>query len=167
MSVLIEKEDLSLKYTGHFNDVKDLLNEGSSEVLNSKRNKAFQDFVRQGIPTRKNENYKYTNLQPKFSPDYKFFHKREKTEIDLNSAFRCDVPQLDTHLNYIINGWYYEKNRLDGQLPEGVILESLEKTAQEKPELLEKYAQIANTEDDPLVALNTAFAKDGFFSVYP
>ena len=167
MSVLVEKADLSLKYTGHFNDVKDLLYEGSSEVLNSKREKAFQDFVLQGIPSRKNENYKYTNLQPKFAPDYKFFHRHEKTEVDLNKAFRCDVPQLDTHLAYIFNGWYYKENRSVGQLPEGVILGSLEKTAQEKPELFEKYAKLANTEEDPLVALNTAFAKDGYFLYVP
>lgn len=167
MSVLVEKADLSLKYTGHFNDVKDLLYEGSSEVLNSKREKAFQDFVLQGIPSRKNENYKYTNLQPKFAPDYKFFHQHEKTEVDLNKAFRCDVPQLDTHLAYIFNGWYYKENRSVGQLPEGVILGSLEKTAQEKPELFEKYAKLANTEEDPLVALNTAFAKDGYFLYVP
>jgi Fe-S cluster assembly protein SufD len=167
MSVLIEKEDLSLKYTAHFNDVKDILQEDSAEVLNRKRSKAFQDFVRQGIPTRKNENYKYTNLQPKFSPDFKFFHQREKTDVDLNTAFRCDVPQLDTHLAYVFNGWYYEENRSVGQLPEGVILESLEKIAHEKPELLEKYAQLANTDEDPLVALNTAFAKDGFFLYVP
>jgi len=167
MSVLVEKADLSLKYTGHYNDVKDLLTEGSSDILNSKRNKAFQDFVMQGIPTRKNENYKYTNLQPQFSPDYKFIHQREKTELDLNQAFRCDVPQLDTHLAFIFNGWYYEENRSVGQLPEGVILESLEKIANEKPELLEKYAQLANTEEDPLVALNTTFAKDGYFLYVP
>jgi Fe-S cluster assembly protein SufD len=167
MSVLVEKADLSLKYTGHYNDVKDLLTEGSSAILNSKRNKAFQDFVMQGIPTRKNENYKYTNLQPQFSPDYKFIHQREKTELDLNQAFRCDVPQLDTHLAFISNGWYYEDNRSVGQLPEGVILESLGKIANEKPELLEKYAQLANTEEDPLVALNTAFAKDGYFLYVP
>ena len=66
MSVLVEKTDLSLKYTGHYNKVKELLFKNSSEVLNAQRNKAIQDFVLQGIPTRKNEAYKYTNLQPQF-----------------------------------------------------------------------------------------------------
>ncbi len=167
MSVLVEKADLSLKYTAHYNEVKDLLREGSSDVLNSKRNKAFQDFVMQGIPTRKNENYKYTNLQPQFFPEYKFMHQREKTEVDLNAAFRCDVPQLDTHLAFIFNGWFYEENRQIGKLPEGVIVESLEKVAHEQPGLLEKYGQLARSEEDPLVALNTAFAKDGLFVFVP
>ena len=168
MSVIAEKTDLSLKYTGYYNEVRDLLFDGSSEVLNSHRAKAFRDFVAQGIPTRKNENYKYTNLQPAFSPEYHFIHQREKTDVDLNEVFRCDVPQLNTHLALIYNGWYYEHNKEIGELPEGVILESLEKTVQKNPELIKKYyAQQANTEEDPLVALNTTFAKDGFFLYIP
>ena len=167
MSVLVEKADLSLKYTAHYNEVKESLREDSADVLNIPRNKAFQDFVMQGIPTRKNENYKYTNLQPQFYPEYRFIHRREPAEVDLNVIFRCGVPQLDTHLAFIFNGWYYENNRQVGQLPQGVILESLEKMAYEKPELLAKYASLANTGKDPLVALNTAFAKDGYFLYIP
>jgi Fe-S cluster assembly protein SufD len=168
MSVLVEKADLSLKYTGHYNEVKDLLFEGSSEVLNTHRSKAFQDFVMQGIPTRKNENYKYTNLQPQFLPEFNFIHKKEEVKVDLNEIFRCDVPELDTHLALIFNGWYYEDNKEIGVLPEGVILDSLEKTLQKNPDLIQKYyAQLAKTEEDPLVALNTAFAKDGYFLYIP
>lgn len=167
MSVRVKKADLSLKYTAHYNEVKESLREDSADVLNAPRNKAFQDFVMQGIPTRKNENYKYTNLQPQFFPEYRFIHRRKPATVDLNAVFRCDVPQLDTHLAFIFNGWYYENNQQIGQLPKGVILESLEKTAAEKPELLAKYASLANTGDDPLVALNTAFAKDGYFLYVP
>jgi Fe-S cluster assembly protein SufD len=167
MSVLVEKADLSLKYTAHYNDVKESLRKDSADVLNAPRNKAFQDFVMQGIPTRKNENYKYTNLQQQFLPEYRFIHRREPAEVDLNAVFRCDVPQLDTHLAFIFNGWYYENNQQVGILPDGVILDSIEKIAHEKPELLEKYASLANTGDDPLVALNTAFAKDGYFLYVP
>jgi Fe-S cluster assembly protein SufD len=168
MSVLVEKADLSLKYAGHYNEVKGLLFEGSPGVLNSQRNKAFQDFVMQGIPTRKNENYKYTNLQPKFLPEFKFIHQKEEVKADLNEVFRCDVPQLDTHLTLLINGWYYQENKQTGKLPGGVILGSLEDIANSNPGLIEKYyAKIADTEEDPLVALNTAFAKDGYFLYIP
>ncbi|MDD4107585.1 MAG: Fe-S cluster assembly protein SufD, partial [Prolixibacteraceae bacterium] len=167
MSVLVEKTDLSLKYASHFNEVKNLLWNDSAEIINSLRNKAFQDFVLQGIPTRKNENYKYTNLQPKFFPEYKFIHRREKTDIDLKDAFRCDVPQLDTHPVFVLNGWYYKDNKSSENLPEGVILESLDTIAHQKNPLLAKYGQLAKTGEDPLVALNTAFAMDGFFLYIP
>lgn len=166
MSVSVDKANLTLKYTAHYNDAKDLLFEGSSDILNSARNKAFQDFVAQGIPTRKNENYKYTNLHPHFSPDFHFIHQKKLGIENKEAIFRCNVPQLDTYLTTVTNGWY-NKNK-DLQLPDGVILESLDKVSNEQPELIEKYyARIAKTDADPMVALNTAFAKDGYFLYVP
>jgi len=168
MSVLTEKADLSLKYIAHYNEVKEQLFEGSSDLLNAHRTQAFQDFIEQGIPTRKNENYKYTNLHPQFLSEYKFVHQRINPDADLNELFRCDVPQLNTHLTLIYNGWYYEKNIGSKNMPEGVILDSLENAAKNNPELIQKYySQLAKTGDDALVALNTAFAKDGYFLYIP
>lgn len=166
MSVLVEKADLSLKYTAHYNDVKEELFNDSPDVLNAPRKKALQDFVAKGIPTRKNENYKYSNLQPQFEPDYKFIHKKEKVSADLKNAFRCDVPQLDTHLELVFNGWYDGPDKKQ-ELPEGVIFSSLAKVAKENPQLLEKYGTIAKTDEDPMVALNTAFATDGYLLYVP
>ncbi|WP_346862150.1 Fe-S cluster assembly protein SufD [uncultured Draconibacterium sp.] len=167
MSVLVDKADLSLKYTAHYTQVKEQLFEGSSEILNAQRTKAFQDFVMQGIPTRKNENYKYTNLNPSFLPNFNFVHEKEERKADFSEVFRCDVPQLNTNLALVFNGWFYKNENEKGDLPEGVILDSLASIAKEKPELLEKYASIAKTDEDPLVALNTAYAKDGFFLYVP
>lgn len=167
MSVVTEKADLSLKYTAHYNDVKDLLREGSPELLNALRGPALQDFVRQGIPTRKAENYKYTDLQPAFDFDYAFHHRREPVDVDLNAVFKCDVPQMDTYLGFISNGWYYENNNQLNELPEGVISGSLEKIATENPQLLNRFASLAATAEDPMVALNSLFAKDGYFLYVP
>ncbi len=167
MSVITEKVDLSLKYAAHYNEVKESLREGSPDMLNDLRGTALQEFIRQGIPTRKVENYKYTNLQPAFTPEYEFIHQRQKTNVDLNAVFRCDVPQLDTHLAFISNGWFYENNRQLNELPEGVLLGSLEKMAIEQPGLLANFASLANTADDPMVALNTLYAKDGYFLYVP
>jgi Fe-S cluster assembly protein SufD len=168
MSVLVEKADLSLKYLAHYNQEKEHLFLGSSDEINAKRNQAFQDFVVQGIPTRKNENYKYTNLHPRFSPDYKFVHQREYNDVDTKTVYRCDVPKLDIKPKLIFNGWYHNSDNSSLELPEGVILGGLEEIAGKHPELLEKYyAKIANTAADPMVALNTAYAKDGYFIYVP
>ncbi|MCD6354984.1 MAG: Fe-S cluster assembly protein SufD [Prolixibacteraceae bacterium] len=168
MSLLVDKVDVSLKYTKHYNNAKELLLKDSSKVLNEKRNQAFHDFVAQGIPTRKNEEYKFTNLHPYFAIDFQFIHQKIKSEADLKSIFRCNIPQLDTHLAFLFNGWFYEKNRESTELPEGVVLDSLEHVANERPEFVAKYyATIAKTSTDPLVALNTAFAKDGYSLYVP
>lgn len=167
MSVITEKTDLSLKYAAHYSDVKESLRKGSPAILNELRGYALQNFLSQGIPTRKYENYKYTNLQPSFDAEYEFIHQRQPVEVDLNSVFRCDVPQLDTHLGFVSNGWFYGNNRQLDELPQGVILDSFEKIASQHPLLLEKYGSLANPADDPLIALNALFAKDGFFLYVP
>ena len=167
MSILIENTDVSLKYAAHYNSVKEVLFRNSAEEMNAHRKKALQDFITQGIPTRKNEIYKYTNLQPRFSSEFRYIHEREPAEVDLHAVFRCDVPLLDTHLAFLFNGWFYEDNSKIGELPSGVILDSLENVAHNNPGLIRKYASLAQTEDDPLVALNTAFAKDGYFLYVP
>ena len=165
MSVLLDTADLSLKYVGHYNDIKEQLVEESSDILNEHRSKAFRDFVAQGIPTRKNEDYKYTNLNPAFTPDFDFQHKYQKSNADLNEIFRCDVPQLDTHLYLTFNGWFYEGNK---NQPEKVILEGLENAAKKYSGIIQKfYSVIADTSSDPLVALNTVFARDGYFLHLP
>jgi Fe-S cluster assembly protein SufD len=167
MSVLVEKPDLSLKYVTHYNKVKNELFEGSSHILNGQRYDALQSFLLQGIPTKKNEDYKYTDLNPSFALNFNFAHSKEQKVADLSEVFSCDVPQLNTNLALIFNGWFYKNDNERGILPEGVVLDSLETVAKERPELLEKYATIAKPEDDPMVALNTAFAKDGFFLYVP
>ena len=168
MSVLVEKANLSLKYMAHYNEVKELLFKGSSDVINVARNKAFQDFVLQGIPTKKNENYKYTNLHHKFLPDYNFVHQRKNNEVDSDTVFSCDVPQLDNNPKLIFNGWFDENSKQSDAIHEGIVICSLEKIAHDNPELIQKYySKIAKTEADPLVALNTAYAKDGYFIYIP
>lgn len=165
MSVLLDIADLSLKYTAHYNEVKEELFNASPDILNAPRNKAFQDFVAQGIPTRKNEEYKYTNLHPSFATDFQFMHTQPKAKADEKEVFSCDVPNLNTNLAFVLNGWFRKEH--EHNLPEGVIFDSLNTIAREKPELLKAYASIANTGADPMVALNTAFAKDGFVLYVP
>ena len=135
MSVLVDQADLSLKYTAHYNEVKDDLFQGSSDILNAPRNKAFQDFVAQGIPTRKSENYKYTNLHPSFTPEFQFLHTKQEKETDAEEVFRCDVPNLNTNLAFLLNGWF--KQDKDFELPEGVVFGSLDVISKEKPGVAE------------------------------
>jgi len=162
MSVLVEKIDFSLKMVNRYNAVKDRLFKNSPDLLNESRKKALQDFVLQGIPTPKNENYKYTNLQPLFLPDYTFNTDREDSDLDMKEIFSCNVPRLETHLVFNINGWFLDGDSSQS-LPEGIIIESLRKIAATRPELIGNfYAQLARTEEDPMVALNTALATDGF-----
>jgi Fe-S cluster assembly protein SufD len=168
MRIVTENTDLSLRYADHFREVEGHLREQSPDSLNMPREKAFQDFIRQGIPAKKNENYKYTHLQPSFSPDYTIQNTRIDTDFKLQDIFRCDIPRLDTSLILLLNGWFHSMSSSKGSLPGGILAGSLEKMAFQYPEIFkDHYAKLADTDADPLVALNTAFATDGYFLYIP
>ncbi len=168
MTMTANKIALSERYTALFQANRSKLDEGSSNLINRMRDIAIKRFEKVGIPGFKNEDYKYTNLERVFDKDYRHILEYEKVDIDLNEAFRCDVPQLDTHVVLLVNGWYYAKNQPLKNLPKGVVVGSLQEVANEQPELVQDYLnRQAGLSDDPIVALNTALAKDGFFLYVP
>ncbi|HZL10712.1 MAG TPA: Fe-S cluster assembly protein SufD [Prolixibacteraceae bacterium] len=168
MSIIHEKISQTDQLVSLFEQNREILNQGSSPLLNRMREVSVKRFSKAGIPDFKNEEYKYTNLKPAFDKTYRQELVRESGVISLNEVFKCNVPELDTHLVFLVNGWFYSGNNPGKGLPEGVILGSLEQIANEHPEILEDFLnRQAGLSDDPFVALNTAFAKDGFFLYVP
>ena len=168
MSIIHEKISQTDRLVSLFEQNKEILNQGSSPILNRIREVSVKRFAQIGIPDFKYEDYKYTNLKPAFEKSYRQELVRESGLINLNEVFKCNIPQLDTHLVFLVNGWFYSGNNPAAGLPKGVVLGSLEQIANEQPELLQNYLnRQAGLSNDPMVALNTAFAKDGFFIHIP
>jgi len=168
MNIASQKISPAEKIGSLFEKNRELLNQGSSPLLNRMREVSIKRFLKAGIPDHKTEDYKYTNLKPAFEKSYRQELVRETGLINLNEVFKCNIPQLDTHLVFLVNGWFYSGNNPGTELPKGVVLGGLEQIANEKPELLENYMnRQAGLSNDPFVALNTAFAKDGFFIYIP
>ena len=168
MSLIHEKISQTDRLVSLFEQNKEILNQGSSPILNRIREVSVKRFAQIGIPDFKYEDYKYTNLKPAFEKSYRQELVRESGLINLNEVFKCNIPQLDTHLVFLVNGWFYSGNNPGAALPKGVVLGSLEQIANEQPELLQNYLnRQAGLSNDPMVALNTAFAKDGFFIHIP
>jgi Fe-S cluster assembly protein SufD len=151
-----------------FNDNRELYNEGCPAFMNRFRLEAIEKFQTAGIPSKKNEDYKYTDLRPVFQNDFSVVPRYVEQTVDLHDVFNCDVPQLNTHIILLINGWYYGRNRKMGEFPEGVICSSLQHAANHHAELVQQYYhQLAATSNDPMANLNTALAKDGLFFYVP
>ncbi len=144
------------------------LNAQVSETVAAQREDAIRIFLEKGIPGRKVENYKYTNLNPQFADEYDYDFNHEVFTKNVSEVFNCNVDDLEAITVYLINGWYYRKNQLPDYLPEGVIIGSLAECSKSHPELFaEHYNKYAKNEKDSLVALNTALAQDGFFIYVP
>ena len=145
-----------------------IYNEGCPDFMNEVRKGALDKFKARGIPSRKNEDYKYTDLRSVFQNDFSLVPRYVEQNIDLHEVFRCDVPQLDSHVILLINGWYYGRNRRMGEFPDGVICCGLHHAANNHAEIVQKYYnEIAGESDDPMANLNTSLAKDGLFFYVP
>jgi Fe-S cluster assembly protein SufD len=144
-----------------------ILESGSGRILNQHREQAFLDFDRLGIPTAKTEAYKYTPLEKYLKGNYDVELNANPFKIYLEDIFKCDIPELDTHVVLVLNGFFYSVNQAS-KLPEGVVVCGLNEASVLYPEIFNNhYAHYADTSADGLVALNTLFAQDGVFIYIP
>ena len=134
----------------------------SSDVMNAVRDEAFERFVSSGFPTRKQERYKYTDMQALFAPDYGLNLNRLQIPVDPYNAFRCDVPNLSTSLYFVVNDQFYNQALPQAHLPEGVIIGSLKDFA-----TTEYYNRLAGKANDAATDLNTMLAQDGLYVYVP
>ena len=140
----------------------------SSPYINSFRDKAFERFCNLGIPSKKNETYRYTNLNLFFDHEYSGYFLPVADDFRKAENFRCDVSNLDAYGLALINGFYPAVNHKLRQLQGGIWIGSLNEAALIFPELIEKhYGKYAESDTDGLVHLNTAMASDGVFVYIP
>ena len=156
------------QYIDLYSENKELILQHSSDVMNKHREKAFADFNLLGFPSQKQEEYKYTNVDKLFEPDYGLNLSRIHIPVNPYEIFKCDVPNLSTSLYFVVNDIFYDKALPKAHLPEGVLLGSLNRLSAEHPELIGKYyGKLADTSKDGITALNTFLAQDGFLLYVP
>ena len=166
-------EKINNDFATLFREGQRLLREGCGETMNRYRDEAFQRFEAVGGVPYKTEDYLYADTLPVFDRDYKVVLKNIKQGVDLSEIFKCHVPNLDTNLILMINGWFVKENAAP-EIPEGVVICSMAANPAHwvqsgYKELFEQhYNQYTKPADtDGLVALNTAFAQDGVFVYVP
>lgn len=160
--------DISGRYSALYTGTIDRITASSSPLLNSLREEAFSKFSVLGIPARKNEAYRYTNLNLFFDHEYRNYFLPVNSDFAMAEEFRCDVADLDTHGIVLLNGFYPTLNGKLRELPGGIIIGSLNEASRRYPEIVEKhYGKYAGSDSDGLVHLNTAMASDGVFVYVP
>ncbi len=175
------------QYIDLFGEHCQLIRSLSSSAMNAVRDEAFDDFKSKGLPTRKTERYKYTDIPALFAPtDYGLNLQRLNIPTSTKELFRCDIPNLTTRPFFVVNDTLYDlesnlsKNadsigRKPMSLPEGVTICSLRnypgsdgKSKTKISEIIDNhYALIAKTSDDGVTALNTTLAEDGLLIYIP
>lgn len=158
----------SAQYLKLYRECGELIARHSAPVMNALRDEAYSHLEQSGFPTRKVEDYKYTDVEVLMAPDYGLNIGRLDIPINPYDVFRCDVPNMSTSLYFVVNDTFYNRALPKVGLPEGVVLGSLKELSIVYPDLVGKhYGKLALTEEDAVSALNTMLAQDGLLLYVP
>lgn len=154
MSTIVENS-LFGQLTSTFQEL-ELTNEPS--VLKTLRQEAFTKFEKEGFPTVKHEEWKYTSLHNLVNKTYLLNEDVDIADLDLSKA---DIPDLDAHQIVLVNGQYILAfSSLEDEV--GLTVKPIEE-AVEEPNFQKHFAQYADKADNVLVALNTALYTSGIY----
>ncbi len=168
MNITKRIENIKEQYIELYNQNKVHLTNHASHEVNVYREASLRSFEKSGVPSDKDEDYRYTNIQPFLRGTFDFNFSHQDVETPLSDVFKCDVSALESYSVYVINGWYSAKNKIEGTLPEGVCFCSMAEGSYRFPEIFEKYyGKAALIERDGFTALNGMFAQDGVFIYIP
>lgn len=156
------------QYIDFFQENRSKIDESCAPLVNEARGKAFEDFQQKGFPVYKSEDYQHTNIAELLSPDFGFYIGYAGPEVNPHKVFHCNVPNLSTHLHFVVNGQFYKEEETTNELPKGVFSGSLNDFAQNYSQLFSKYYnKLAETKGDGLSAFNTSFVQDGYVLYVP
>ncbi|GAB1404824.1 MAG: Fe-S cluster assembly protein SufD [Lentimicrobiaceae bacterium] len=153
------------KFRAFFSENKAVLLAGDSPYVEQLKTQAFNHFSAHGFPHTRLEKWRNTDLSNMLKHDFNFPLKQTTFDVDLDEVFRCEVPDFNTRLIPQMNGWFMGTGE---QLPNGVIICSLNEAISKYPDIIEKhFGRYADIKDANLTALNTAFFRDGVFIYVP
>lgn len=144
----------------------DFLGTLNHRFLDDARLQALKKFEKLGFPTKKDEEYKYTNLAEIVKKDYNFFAKKEhnisKEQID-------ELHLGEENFDYIV----FVNGELRKELSK-ISIGNIEMLSfnyalndENHKAVFEKYFNTISSEENPFVDLNNAYCKFGFFLHVP
>jgi len=124
------------------------------------RKAAIESFKKQGVPNRKNEEYKYCKIDLILKDGFVFNSTKKITTEQLN---KVNVLK-DAITIVIVNGVFDASLSSLKDLPKGLIVCDIKEASEKHKPVFEKhYSKYADINTDPFIALNTATATGGAF----
>lgn len=133
-----------------------------NDLLAAVRKKAFENFLKEGYPTRKNENFQYVSLAKLYTHN---FEKAKFLDLDPKDVQSKVLPQCKNSYITFVNGHFV---RDLSKIPEGVVVDTLEEAMQDYAIFLQSRLQNSiKVEKNPFALLNTSFHEMGIFIYIP
>jgi Fe-S cluster assembly protein SufD len=125
------------------------------------RRSAIEKFDELGFPTTRHEEWKYTNVEPIAGLEFREPRQYDMT-ISTQSLLSLSFADGVRNRLVFVDGWYCAEHSATANLPAGVRVQSLAELLRNENAIAAPWlTRYARFDDNPFVALNTAFMEDG------
>ncbi len=136
------------------------------EWLDVQRRAAREQVRAQGVPTAKEEDWRYTSLKGLLEQGFAQVEE-SITALQPDDLEEILIPGLDSHRIVLVNGRYVPELSVLEDLPKGVRIGGLRALLDSDPDALRDRLNLIAGEHQPLfLALNTAGLDDGFVALF-
>ena len=147
-------------FVERFRELEGVWSANGSSWFVERRREAFECFTALGLPTPRDEAWKYTSV----APIKKHAFSCEAGHVDESSLMPFAIEGLEATRLVIVDGVFRADLSHLGGLEDGVVAESLATALSSRRAQIEpRLSQQAEMDSQAFVALNTALAEDGAY----
>lgn len=157
-------EQLQDKLVSSFILFENSLGEAADSPVHQLRQEGMRIFEQKGFPTKKDEEWKYTNLRPVAKHDYRIFPQTE-VHLEYKDVKRYFLNDIDTYKVVFVDGVY--SSWLSQTTHQGADVCTFSNALRKYRNVVDEYLGKAAPLETSTVALNTAFAKEGAYIRIP
>ena len=138
----------------------------NGDKLQVQRQSAIEHLQKNGFPSTRQENWKYTDVRPITGKSYNTATVNPE-KISAKTVDNIRQHELECHELVFINGRYSSAHSRLQSLPDGVVIQDLASALNDHPHLIAEHLSGSSAEPNGFTALNTAFIRDGILVCLP
>jgi Fe-S cluster assembly protein SufD len=161
------KEEKNIYLSNFARFEKELPKNGQS-WLHKIRRAAFARFSEIGFPGPRDEDWKFTRVDPIAKIPFKPITPHARNGLTMERVEQAAFRMGSASRLVFVDGRYLPEHSSLRSLPNGTVVSSLAQALESRPDWLEQHlAHYANYQNHAFTALNTAFIRDGAFVWVP
>lgn len=164
----VEKPGVQEQLLHDFEVSREVTSWPDNEYVQQLQEESIEQFKRLGIPSTKDEYYKYTAVDRQLRRGYHQHFTPVEVEVAAEELSEALIPDLNAHVIVLVNGRYDAELSSVEAAADEVLIDNLAHAAENYPKLFNRhFGRYADPTQESFIALNTAFARDGLFVYVP
>jgi len=160
----MNKEKIKKWYLDNYKEFEKLV---GNDIFNTFRSEATDNFDSSTFPTKKDEEWKYTNITPILKEEFTPSPLAKDKLTDVRDVESFKIPNLDVHFLVFINGIFQKELSAIGDTEEGIVIDNLYSQIQNNSDFLKKHLSTKKSINNSFNYLNNSFTYDGLVVIIP